>query len=142
MRAKLLLTALLFVIATISHAQSKEEQQIRNLLQTQVKAWNRGDLEGFMQTYWKSDSLMFIGKSGIKWGWDETLANYKKGYPDTAAMGKLSFDIIQVKRLSVMYYYVVGKWMLTRSIGDLSGHYDLLLRKIKGRWVIISDHSS
>jgi uncharacterized protein (TIGR02246 family) len=142
MRVKLLLTAILFVTATISHAQSKEEQQIRNLLQTQVKAWNRGDLEGFMQTYWKSDSLMFIGKSGIKWGWDETLANYKKGYPDTAAMGKLSFDIIQVKRLSVMYYYVVGKWMLTRSIGDLSGHYDLLLRKIKGRWVIISDHSS
>jgi uncharacterized protein (TIGR02246 family) len=142
MRVKLLLTAILFVTATTSHAQSKEEQQIRNLLQTQVKAWNRGDLEGFMQTYWKSDSLMFIGKSGIKWGWDETLANYKKGYPDTAAMGKLSFDIIQVKRLSVMYYYVVGKWMLTRSIGDLSGHYDLLLRKIKGRWVIISDHSS
>lgn len=142
MRLKLLLTAVLFVTTFISQAQSKDEQQIRSLLQTQVEAWNRGDLEAFMQTYWKSDSLMFIGKNGIKWGWDETLANYKKGYPDTAAMGKLSFNIIHVKRLSVMYYYVVGKWMLTRSIGDLSGHYDLLLRKIKGRWVIISDHSS
>ncbi|SHE99578.1 YybH family protein [Flavisolibacter ginsengisoli] len=142
MRLKLLFTAILFVSASISQAQSKDEQQIRNLLQTQVEAWNRGDLEAFMQTYWKSDSLMFIGKNGIKWGWNETLANYKKGYPDTAAMGKLSFNIIQVKRLSVMYCYVVGKWMLTRSIGDISGHYDLLLRKIKGRWVIISDHSS
>jgi uncharacterized protein (TIGR02246 family) len=142
MRLKLLFTTILFVSAFISQAQSKDEQQIRNLLQTQVEAWNRGDLEAFMQTYWKSDSLMFIGKNGIKWGWDETLANYKKGYPDTAAMGKLSFNIIQVKRLSVMYCYVVGKWMLTRSIGDLSGHYDLLLRKIKGKWVIISDHSS
>jgi ketosteroid isomerase-like protein len=142
MRLKLLITSILFVATFISQAQSKEEQQIRSLLQTQVEAWNRGDLEAFMQTYWKSDSLMFIGKNGIKWGWDETLANYKKGYPDTAAMGKLSFNIIQVKRLSVMYYYVVGKWMLTRSIGDLSGHYDLLLRKIKGKWVIISDHSS
>lgn len=142
MRLKLLFTAILFVSASISQAQSKDEQQIRNLLQTQVEAWNRGDLEAFMQTYWKSDSLMFIGKNGIKWGWDETLANYKKGYPDTASMGKLSFNIIQVKRLSVMYCYVVGKWMLTRSIGDISGHYDLLLRKIKGRWVIISDHSS
>jgi uncharacterized protein (TIGR02246 family) len=138
----LLFTAILFVSATFSQAQSKDEQQIRNLLQTQVEAWNRGDLEAFMQTYWKSDSLMFIGKNGIKWGWNETLANYKKGYPDTAAMGKLSFNIIQVKRLSVMYCYVVGKWMLTRSVGDLSGHYDLLLRKIKGKWVIISDHSS
>jgi uncharacterized protein (TIGR02246 family) len=142
MRLKLLFTTILFVSAFISQAQSKDEQQIRSLLQTQVEAWNRGDLEAFMQTYWKSDSLMFIGKNGIKWGWDETLANYKKGYPDTAAMGKLSFNIIQVKRLSVMYCYVVGKWMLTRSIGDLSGHYDLLLRKIKGKWVIISDHSS
>jgi uncharacterized protein (TIGR02246 family) len=142
MRLKLLFTAILFVSASISQAQSKDEQQIRNLLQTQVEAWNRGDLEAFMQTYWKSDSLMFIGKNGIKWGWNETLANYKKGYPDTAAMGKLSFNIIQVKRLSVMYCYVVGKWMLTRSIGDISGHYDLLLRKIQGRWVIISDHSS
>lgn len=142
MRLKLLFTAILFVSASISQAQSKDEQQIRNLLQTQVEAWNRGDLEAFMQTYWKSDSLMFIGKNGIKWGWNETLANYKKGYPDTAAMGKLSFNIIQVKRLSVIYCYVVGKWMLTRSIGDISGHYDLLLRKIKGRWVIISDHSS
>ncbi|HJW16140.1 MAG TPA: DUF4440 domain-containing protein [Flavisolibacter sp.] len=142
MRLKLLFTAILFVSASISQAQSKDEQQIRNLLQTQVEAWNRGDLEAFMQTYWKSDSLMFIGKNGIKWGWDETLANYKKGYPDTASMGKLSFNIIQVKRLSVMYCYVVGKWMLTRSIGDIGGHYDLLLRKIKGRWVIISDHSS
>jgi uncharacterized protein (TIGR02246 family) len=142
MRLKLLFTAILFVSASISQAQSKDEQQIRNLLQTQVEAWNRGDLEAFMQTYWKSDSLMFIGKNGIKWGWNETLANYKKGYPDTAAMGKLSVNIIQVKRLSVMYCYVVGKWMLTRSIGDISGHYDLLLRKIKGRWVIISDHSS
>ena len=131
-----------FLVLTNSQAQSKDEQQIRNLLHTQVEAWNRGDLEAFMQTYWKSDSLMFIGKNGIKWGWDETLANYKKGYPDTAAMGQLSFDIIQVKRLSVMYYYVVGKWMLKRSIGDISGHYDLLLRKIKGKWVIISDHSS
>ena len=142
MRLKLLFTTILFVSAFISQAQSKDEQQIRSLLQTQVEAWKRGDLEAFMQTYWKSDSLMFIGKNGIKWGWDETLANYKKGYPDTAAMGKLSFNIIQVKRLSVMYCYVVGKWMLTRSIGDLSGHYDLLLRKIKGKWVIISDHSS
>jgi hypothetical protein len=57
-------------------------------------------------------------------------------------MGKLSFDIITVKKLSSEYYYVVGKWMLKRTIGDLSGHYDLLLKKIKGNWYIIADHSS
>lgn len=125
-----------------SAAQQNDETQIKNLLAAQTEAWNRGDLEGFMQTYWKSDSLMFVGKNGVQRGWEKTLANYKKSYPDTAAMGKLSFDILVVKELSPDYYYVVGKWMLKRSLGDLSGHYDLLLRKIEGRWVIVADHSS
>jgi ketosteroid isomerase-like protein len=99
-------------------------------------------VEGFMQTYWKSDSLMFIGKSGVVRGWQQTLDNYKKGYPDTAAMGKLSFDIIQVKPVSEEYAFVVGKWMLKRSIGDVSGHYTLLLRRMDGQWRIVADHSS
>lgn len=142
MKAKLFLSLLFFSIGLLSHAQSKDEKEIRQLLTVQTQSWNRGDIEGFMQTYWKSDSLMFIGKSGVKWGWQQTLNNYKKGYPDTTAMGKLSFDILQVKKLSDEYYYVVGKWMLKRTIGDLSGHYDLLLRKIKGKWFIVADHSS
>ena len=123
-------------------AQSQEEKKIRQLLSVQTESWNRGDIEGFMETYWNSDSLMFIGKSGVKRGWEETLNNYKKGYPDATAMGKLSFDIIKIQKLSKKYYYVVGKWMLKRSIGDLSGYYDLLLKKINGKWKIISDHSS
>ena len=131
----------LFFSAAVS-AQSKNESEILRLLAGQTEAWNRGDIEGFMQTYWKSDSLLFIGKSGVNRGWQNTLNNYKRGYPDTAAMGKLSFDIIHVKKLSSKYYYVVGKWMLARTIGDLSGHYDLLLKKIKGRWYIVADHSS
>jgi ketosteroid isomerase-like protein len=141
MKAKLLLF-LFLIVSVVAQAQSKDEKEIRHLLAVQTEAWNRGDLEECMQTYWKSDSLMFIGKNGVKWGWQETLNNYKKGYPDTTAMGKLSFEIIEVKRLSVLYFYVVGKWMLKRSIGDLSGHYDLLLKKIKGRWYIVADHSS
>jgi uncharacterized protein (TIGR02246 family) len=122
--------------------QTSEEKKVRDLLARQTESWNRGDIEGFMQTYWKSDSLLFIGKSGVSRGWKKTLENYKKGYPDTAAMGRLSFDIIEVRQLAPDYFYVVGKWMLARSIGDLSGHYDLLLKKINGTWVIIADHSS
>jgi uncharacterized protein (TIGR02246 family) len=137
---KLILLFLCF--STFAYSQSKEEKAIRQLLADQTKAWNHGDIEGFMKTYWKSDSLLFIGKGGVHFGWQETLNNYKKGYPDTAAMGKLSFDIIIIKKLSSEYYYVVGKWMLKRSIGDLSGHYDLLIRKIKGKWYIVADHSS
>ena len=137
------------LVANFSLAQSKpirpagvDEIAIRQLLNDQIQAWNRGDIESFMKTYWESDSLMFIGKSGVTYGWTNTLNNYKKNYPDTIAMGKLSFNILSVKPLSFEYFHVVGKWHLQRSIGDLGGHYNLLLRKIKGRWVIIADHSS
>lgn len=140
MKLKLLL--LFLVVSVCSIAQDREETAIRQLLATQTHDWNKGNIETFMKGYWKSDSLMFIGKSGVNWGWQKTLENYKKGYPDTTAMGQLSFDIIQVKKLSDEYYYVVGKWMLKRTIGDLSGHYDLLLRKINGKWYIVADHSS
>ena len=119
-----------------------DEQAIRTLLETQRLAWNTGDLETFMATYWQSDSLMFIGKTGVTYGWQNTLNNYKKGYPDTAAMGKLSFDILEVKRLSVIYFFVVGKWHLNRSIGDVGGHFTLLFKKVKNKWVIVADHSS
>ena len=125
-----------------SFAQNKDEQAILNSINIQKNAWNNGDLVTFMDTYRKSDSLMFIGKSGVTYGWQNTLDNYKKGYPDTTAMGKLNFDILHVKRLSVLYFTVVGKWSLTRSIGNLSGHFTLLFKKIGNRWLIISDHSS
>jgi len=140
MKKIILLPALLFSLVVF--AQSSDELSIRKVLDDQVKAWNIGDIEGFMQGYWKNDSLMFIGKNGINWGWQKTLENYEKGYPDTIAMGKLSFDIIVIKKLSPEYYYVVGKWMLKRSIGNLSGHYNLLFRKINESWLIIADHSS
>jgi len=123
-------------------AQSKDEQAIRTLIEEQRLAWNTGDKEKFMQPYWQSDSLMFIGKSGVTYGWQKTLDNYKKGYPDTEAMGKLDFDLLEVKRLSVMYFFVVGKWHLTRSIGNVGGHFTLLFKRIKNKWVIVADHSS
>ena len=140
MKYSIFFQALLLSLVVL--AQSKEEISIRNILNNQTKSWNRGNLEEFMPGYWKNDSLMFIGKNGINWGWQKTLENYRRGYPDTAAMGELSFNIIVVKELSPEYYYVVGKWTLNRSIGDLSGHYNLLFRKIKGQWFIVADHSS
>lgn len=133
----------LFLLLTVQlFAQSRDELSIRKILGEQTAAWNRGDIEGFMNGYWDNDSLMFIGKTGVTYGWTNTLNNYKKGYPDTVAMGKLSFTLLQVKKLSKEYFHVTGKWFLKRSIGDASGHYTLVFRKIQGRWVIISDHSS
>jgi len=140
MKRIIFLSALFFSL--IGFSQTNDELTIRQVLDSQTESWNKGDIKGFMQGYWKDDSLMFIGKNGIHWGWQTTLENYKKNYPDTAAMGRLSFNIILVKKLSPEYFYVVGKWMLSRSIGDLSGHYNLLFKKINGQWFIIADHSS
>lgn len=133
---------LLLMFTTFSHAQQGDEKIIREILERQTRDWNRGDIDAFMKGYWQSDSLMFVGKSGVTYGYQQTLNNYKKNYPDTAAMGKLRFNILQVRRISSDHFFVLGKWMLTRSIGDISGHYTLIFRKIKGVWNIISDHSS
>jgi ketosteroid isomerase-like protein len=139
---KKIFAAFLLLSSTHLFAQSKNESAIRQLLDRQTTAWNQGDVVSFMNGYWENDSLMFIGKTGVTYGWANTLNNYKKGYPDTTAMGKLSFTLISVKQLSKKYYHVVGKWFLKRSIGDLSGHYTLLFKKINGQWVIVADHSS
>ena len=133
---------LLLPFSTSVQAQTTDEEMILRLLDKQTQAWNNGQVEAFMHGYWDNDSLMFIGKSGVTYGYSKTLENYKKGYPDTAAMGKLNFTILEVKRLSEEYYYVIGKWFLKRSIGDVGGHYTLLFRKIKGQWVIVADHTS
>ncbi len=134
--------AFLVLMTTELIAQSRDEVAIRKILDEQTNAWNRGDIHNFMKGYWENDSLMFIGKTGVTYGWTNTLNNYKKGYPDTAAMGKLIFNLLQVKKISKEYYHITGKWFLKRSIGDVGGHYTLLFRKINGRWVIVSDHSS
>ena len=133
---------LLLIVPICSFSQSKNELAVRKILNTQTIAWNKGDAEGFMKGYWENDSLMFVGKSGVTYGWNNTLKNYKKNYPDTTAMGKLTFNILTIKELSPQYFFVVGKWSLQRSIGDLSGHFTLLFQKINGEWKIICDHSS
>ena len=140
---KILSSLLIILISfTSASAQNKDEQTIRTLIEEQRLAWNTGDKEKFMQTYWQSDSLIFIGKSGVTYGWQQTLANYEKTYPDTASMGILDIGIIEIKRLSVLYFHVTGKWKLTRFKGNLEGHFTLLFKRIKNKWLIVSDHSS
>lgn len=143
MSHKTLLLLLLLSSATLAcQSQSAAEREILSILERQTAAWNRGDLEGFMKGYWENDSLMYIGRNGVTYGFDPTLANYRRNYGDTARMGRLRFDILHVKRLSRNWYHVVGRWSLRRSVGDAGGHYTLLFRRIRGRWVIVSDHSS
>ena len=129
---------LLFSIFSIFQAQEKE---ILKVMTDQQIAWNNGDLDGFMQGYWKSEEMMFIGKSGPNYGWQKTLDNYKKSYPTKEKMGILSFSDQKIKMLGKNYAHVFGKWKLTRKDGDLGGIYTLVFQKFKDGWKVISDHT-
>lgn len=129
---------LLFAVNVVA----QEKQAVLKVLDTQRRAWNKGDLDGFMQTYWKSDSLLFVGHNGPKYGWQTTLDNYRKSYPDKAAMGMLSFDIKEVRFITAQDAFVLGAWHLQRQKDQPKGFFTLLLRQINGEWIIIADHSS
>lgn len=134
---------LICMVTSVSlQAQTTADTGVRHVLEKQVKAWNSGNIDAFMETYWKNDSLLFIGASGPSYGWKTTLEHYKKRYPDTTAMGKLDFQILEVKMLSTQNSFVVGKWHLSRSAGDIGGYFTLLLKKINGQWYIVVDHTS
>jgi ketosteroid isomerase-like protein len=139
---RILATACFCLVSLFAMAQASDEQQIRGILDRQVEAWNRGDLRAFMNGYWESDSLMYIGKGGVTYGYAPTLQSYIRNYGDTARMGKLSFQLLHLQRLAPDVFFVVGKWSLRRSAGDTGGHYTLVWKKINGSWVIVSDHSS
>lgn len=139
------ITTILMSIALVytnANAQKDTESEIKKVLAKQQAAWNNGQIDSFMVGYWQSDSLLFIGKSGPKYGYTTTLENYKKNYPDAATMGQLQFDLLHIKRLSFQYAYVVGKWKLQRNTGNVEGYFTLLFKKIKKQWFIVSDHSS
>jgi hypothetical protein len=138
------ITLILFLSYSCLVAQDHDQDitAIRKVLTQQQNDWNSGKLESFMQGYWKSDSLKFISSRGINYGWQATLDGYKKGYPTTEAMGKLTFTIISIEKLSKKSAMVIGKWHLQRTKDEPQGHFTLLWKKIEGRWVIVADHTS
>ncbi len=138
---KKLITFLLILLIVSCSNNSSEKEAIMNVMNMQETNWNNGNIDKFMEGYWKSDSLMFIGKNGIKYGWKTTLDNYKKSYPDKAAMGKLEFNILKLE-VNGTTAYMLGKWKLTRESDNPNGYFTLYWKKIKGNWVIITDHTS
>ncbi len=125
------------------HNQGKVIASINQKMSEQETCWNTGDLECFMQHYWHSDSLLFIGKSGLTYGWQPTLDNYISSYPDKSAMGKLTFTNEVKEFIDIETVQVIGQWELQRdSLENLGGFYSLVWKIKKGEWVIVSDHSS
>lgn len=145
------LFCVLLLISTTGCSSTKQLSQsqiqidkaaIISAMKVQEKDWNNADIDAFMESYWKSEDLSFISSRGPNYGWNETKANYKKGYPTKEAMGKLKFDIIKLDPVSADAYYMIGKYTLTRANDMPTGHFTLLWRHIDGKWLITSDHTS
>jgi len=142
---------LLFFICLVSvsfgsmNAQSlrpKDEAAIKKALFDQQDAWNEGDITAFMQGYWDSDSLTFVSKSGVTYSWTATRDRYFRNYPDRSYMGTLDFTIVRLAPLGKKAALMIGQWHLTREKGDVGGYFTLIWQKRKGKWVIVSDHTS
>lgn len=137
-----ILFSLLIVFPVFLLAQNIDESDIRQVVEDQQQCWNAGDLECFMDSYWKSDKLVFIGSRGVTYGWQETLDNYKEKYPSKEAMGSLTLELLILEPLSDDFWSVIGKWSLERKNDNPNGHFSLIFRRLGNDWVIVSDHSS
>ena len=126
----------------IQYDKSETISIIKTNLEAQELAWNTGDLSTFMEYYWKSDSMAFMGKTGVTYGWQQTLDAYKAGYPTQKEMGILEFEIKKLDVLSSDAAYMLGSWNIERDTLDVGGHFSLIWKKIAGHWVIVTDHTS
>jgi len=114
---------------------------LEDILQTQAAAWNRGDIDAFMDHYWKSEDLTFSSGGKTTRGWQTTKDNYKLRYPTRDQMGKLTFDQLEVFPLGDTAALLLGHWHLDRT-NPVGGNFSLVFRKIDGAWVIVHDHTS
>ena len=134
----------LLMTATVS-AQSKDAKisaAIQSVMNAQVLAWNAGDIEGFMQGYWKSDEMKFVSGDNVSRGWQAALDRYRKKYDSKAKMGVLTFSDIEVSVISNDAAIVLGSWALAREKDAPKGKFTLLFRKFKDGWKIVLDHTS
>jgi ketosteroid isomerase-like protein len=137
----LLLSSFLLINCKQQPTVAQDKAAITAVLRAQQKAWSQGDLEAFMQGYWKSDSLKFYGSKGLTYGWDKTLANYKKGYPTLDHTGELQFVINDMTLIEENAYYVMGEYHLKRKVGNADGVFIIIFKRINGTWKIVADMS-
>lgn len=133
----------LFIFSCQSNPDSKQaKMDIARVIFDQQNAWNKGDIEGYMQGYIKSDSLRFASGGNVSYGWKTTLDRYEKGYPDKETMGELTFSNIDIEFISKDAALVFGKWELERSNDHPWGLFTLLFKRTENGWRIVHDHTS
>jgi uncharacterized protein (TIGR02246 family) len=137
---------ILAILLTVSALRAGENEEIREVLSKQQAAWNRGDIAAFMEGYDRSGATSFLSSRGVTRGYDSVLENYRKRYPNRAAMGTLEFTILEVRSIVPgSAALVLGRFALTREEaggGAASGYFTLLFKKTEQGWKILHDHTS
>lgn len=149
MKYRLLTTIILPVILSTTAASVAQNRQdaksiaaIRAVLDAQAAAWNRGDLEKYMDGYARSADTVFVSGDRVTRGWQTVLERYKKAYGSREKMGVLTFSDVEITMLSKDAAIVLGRWHLQRSKDEPHGRFTLLFRKINAGWRIVHDHTS
>ena len=143
---KSILKLLFFLAINITYGQSilseSEKNEIISVLKQQENFWNKGDINGFMKGYVKSEYLVFNGSSGPFYGWDSVKDRYIKTYPSKEKMGTLNFKIHNISLITSSVAQLIGQFFLSYPKSEVSGYFTLVLVKSKGEWLILSDHTS
>jgi uncharacterized protein (TIGR02246 family) len=140
--------AIIFCISTaaiVSAAPTQTQNataQIRSVLSTQQEAWNRGDIDGFMNGYARSASTVFVSEDTIRRGWETVRERYRKKYSDRAKMGTLTFSDLEIALLSPDAAVVLGRWRLERAKDRPHGRFTLIFKRLPEGWRIVHDHTS
>lgn len=141
MRAIAALIALAFVSPILPATDAKDD--VKKVLDDQVVAWNKGDVEGYMKGYWQSEDLTFYSGGTVTKGWKATLERYRKNYTVAGKkMGTLTFADVEVTLISETHAVVLGKWKLTGLDEPAGGLYTLIVKKLPEGWRIVHDHTS
>jgi len=138
---------IILLVAASAGAQSAAQrsrigEDIRRVMDDQTRAWNRGDIDGFMDGYWRSEKLIFVSGDNVTRGWRPTLDRYKKSYDTRAKMGVLTFSDLEVDVLSKDAAIVLGSWKLKREKDEPKGKFTLTWRRFPAGWRIVIDHTS
>jgi ketosteroid isomerase-like protein len=146
MRTRLRCLTICFVVAaTLGSASlraAEPKSEIENVLRAQEEAWNRGDIEGFMNGYWRSEKTVFVSGDEVSRGWQKVLDRYKKKYSDRAKMGTLTFSDLEITPMSDDSAVVLGSWKLKRANDEPHGRFTLVFRHFPDGWQIVHDHTS
>lgn len=141
-RSLTIILAILCCAAVLRAQDTTGNGEIISVLMAQQNAWNRADIDGYMNGYWHSDSLVFTSGGNIRRGWDSAIASYKKSYDTPEKMGTLTFSGMEIHRLAPNFAWVLGTWELARANDHPKGVFTLLFKKFSDGWKIILDHTS